>query len=379
MKPELPSGPARDAKRSPDAGRPARRPKIRRSRRDAERTSATLLAAVFALLLWCAFSSVPAEAELSRAGTVDPDTGFPSWLEDTGGLRLEPCLTFGRCTIPRPDARRPPSTPDNIGEGIVYWSARAEMPTNDGGSASLELSTRGGFAPSTRPQDGAQQVSNRIRIRVDNLEPGATYEVTHPYGTETFTDVEGGPRGIYFTEDVGCLQAPCGDFETALNGRIGPWLVWDAPGAKTGGPPAGYVGDPSEPHPVSGSPITDENGNPQNYFKIEGPNVGGPGVDVVKTNLFAVEGKVSGLTAFADPQGGLHEGARTVTLTASDPRAEIFYTTDGTEPTEESIPYDDPLLISETTTLKFVAALPANSADDGRLSPVLTENYTIEN
>jgi hypothetical protein len=38
--------------------------------------------------------------------------------------------------------------------------------------------------------------------------------------------------------------------------------------------------------------MTDPDGAPQDYFKIEGPNVGGPGVDVVRTDLFKVEGAV---------------------------------------------------------------------------------------
>ena len=255
------------------------------------RVLATLLAT---LLLWVFLPATQAEAGLARAGTVDQGTGFPAWMEDEGGVRLAPCFDGPNCSSAVPDDQRPPSMPDNIGDSVIYWSATATLETNGGGSASLELATSGGFMPHDSPTEDAQQVVNRIRIRADNLQPGATYEVTHPYGVEKFTNVEGGPRGIDFTEEVGCLQAPCGDFSTALNGRVGPWLTWDAAGDK---PPAGYVGDPSEPHKVTGSPMTDANGNPQNYFKIEGPNVGGPGDDVVQTALFSIEGKVSGPAA----------------------------------------------------------------------------------
>lgn len=336
------------------------------------RILASLLAA---LLLWTVLPAPRAEAGLSRAGAVDEGTGFPVWMEDDNGLRLAPCFARSYCSEPKPDAGRPPSTPGNVGDRVTFWSTTATVGTNDGGSASLALSTRGGFLPHAEPADGAQQLVNSIRIRVDGLQPGATYEVTHPYGVETFTDVDGGARGIDFTEDVGCLLAPCGDFATALNGRVGPWLVWDT---SAGHPPAGYVGDPSEAHEVTGSPMTDANGNPQNYFKIEGPDVGGPGVDVVRTDRFSVEGKVSGLAAFASPEGGQPGAGRPVSLVASDPRAEIFYTTDGETPTPESTPYTGPFRLKETTTVKVLALGPAGPTGERERSPVFTRTYEVE-
>ena len=341
------------------------------------KTVARVLAPLLAvMMLWTVLLAPRAEASLSRAGQVDEGTGFPIWMEDENGLRLAPCFARPNCSGPPPDEGRPPSTPGNIGDRVTYWSATATVATNAGGSASLALSTRGGFLPHAGPVDGAQQVANSIRIRVDNLQPGETYAVTHPYGVETFTDVESEARGIDFTEDVGCLQAPCGNFATALNGRVGPWLVWDT--AK-GRPPAGYVGDPSRAHEVTGSPMTDADGNPQNYFKIEGPDVGGPGVDVVRTDLFSVEGKVSGLAAFASPEGGQPGAAgRPVSLAASDARAQIFYTTDGETPTPESTPYTGPFRLEKTTTVKLLALGPARPTGERERSPVLTRTYEIE-
>ncbi|HEX2729159.1 MAG TPA: chitobiase/beta-hexosaminidase C-terminal domain-containing protein, partial [Rubrobacteraceae bacterium] len=317
-------------------------------------------------------------AEPSRTGPADANTGFPIWLEDSAGLRLEPCFTGENCSATVPDPSRPPSTPDNVGDHVVYWSAQASMPTRDGGRALLQLTKRGGFLPSDKPADGTQQVLNRIRIQVDSLVPGETYRVTHPYGVETFSEVNGGRRSIDFTEDVGCLRAPCGDFAASLNGRVDPWLTWDTLGAVAGEPPAGYIGDAATPHKVVGSLLSDADGDRQNYFKIEGPDVGGPGVDVIQTNLFVVEGKLAGLAAFANPKGGLYKGDQSVTLAASDPAAEIFYTTDGTEPTEKSTPYKGPLDITSPTTLKFVAIDKAGSTDGRSRSPVVTQIYYLD-
>jgi hypothetical protein len=343
--------------------------------REKSQTIAKLLAPLLAaLVLWTILPASEAGAGLSGVGRVDPGTGFPGWMEDEGGLRLEPCLSGPNCSTPTPDEDRSPLTPGNIGSRVPYWSASATVPTSRGGSASLLLTTVGGFLPNEVPADGAQQVMNRIQIRADNLKPGATYEVTHPYGVETFTSVAGGPKGIDFTEDVGCLQAPCDDFATALNGRIGPWLVWDP---SAGRPPAGHIGDPNVPHEVVGSPITDTDGVPQDYFKIEGPNVGGPGENVVRTNLFSVEGKVSGPTAFASPGGGRYGASQTISLTASDPRANVFYTTDGTVPTRQSTPYTEPFRVEETTMVKFLALGPADTTGERPRSPVLEQTYEI--
>lgn len=350
------------------------------SRREivARGTLAPLLAFLFTVLFWSVICASSARADPLRTGTTDPDTGFPIWLEDSKGLRLEPCFTGTNCSATVPEPSRQPSTPDNIGDHVVYWSARADLPTRDGGQAQLLLTKRGGFLPSDKPTDGKQQVLSRIRIQVDNLVPGATYRVTHPYGVETFSSVDGGRRSIDFIEDLGCLHAPCGDLAASLNGRVDPWLTWDTLGAPSGGPPAGYVGDAATPHRVVGSLLSDADGNRQNYFKIEGPDVGGPGVDVLQTNLFIVEGKLAGLAAFANPKGGLYEGDQAVTLAASDPAAEIFYTTDGTEPTERSTPYNGPFDVSSSTTLKFVALGEAGSKDSGSRSPVVTETYYLD-
>ena len=329
-----------------------------------------LVVALLAMLLWSAAVASPAEAKLSQVGPADPDTKLPVWIEDEAGLRLQACFARDRC-LPLADYGRDLPGGGNTRQYAIYWSARATTPTNGGGSASLLLTTRG----SVRSAEGrayAQQVSSKIHVSVDNLEPGVTYRVTHPYGTETFTNVDGGRRGIDFTEEIGCLQSPCDDFSAALNGRVGPWLTRKNPGAA----PPGYIGD-STPHQAVGSPLIDENGKPQNYFKIEGPSVGGPGIDVVQTDLFAVEGKVSGLTAFADPRAGSYDGSQTVTLTASDSEGETFYTTDGTEPTANSTPYKKPIPITENTTLKFIVIGPDDAPGDRARSPVLTETYTV--
>ncbi len=122
--------------------------------------------------------------------------------------------------------------------------------------------------------------------------PGGTYTVTHPYGVETFPDVAPGPRAIAFTEDIG-INCPVGDFTCALSSRVGPFLRASATPGGAALPPivlAGgnaYLADPAIPTSITGSPFPNNN-----VFKIEGPNVGGPGINLVQTTLFNLMGRV---------------------------------------------------------------------------------------
>ena len=77
-------------------------------------------------------------------------------------------------------------------------------------------------------------------------------------------------------------------------------------------------------------------------------------------------------TANATPTGGLYNTNQTVTLKMSE-AGTIYYTVNGTTPTTSSTKYTSPLLISTTTTLKFLAKDLA-----GNLSPIYTQLYTID-
>jgi hypothetical protein len=347
------------------------RPAIRDDAHRLIKGTATLLVALLvSTLLRSILFVLPAGAELSEMGPVDPGTGFPAWLEDGKGLRLEPCFTYPNCPQ---DGGGSSSEDSDQGGDVVYWSATSKISSEDDAEALLAMSTRGDFREG--PALTEQRVYNRIRIRADGLVPGATYRVTYPYGTETFTNVAGGQRGIDFVEDIGCLQAPCGGFTSTLNGRVGPWLTWTMLASSGDGPPAGYTGDPSKLHEVIGSPVLDSGSEPQNYFKIEGPDVGGPGDNVVRDNLFRLGGKVHGLAVSANPKGGVYDSGSSVTLTSSDPAAKIFYTTDGTEPSADSTLYESPIQVDEPTTLKFMALGPADEAGNRPRSPISAETY----
>lgn len=86
-------------------------------------------------------------------------------------------------------------------------------------------------------------------------------------------------------------------------------------------------------------------------------------------------GDNSTITTVAKPvfsvAGGTFSEELTVSLSCATEGAVIHYTTDGTEPTASSEVYDNPLTISQTTTVKAVAV------KDGQLSSVATATYTL--
>lgn len=71
------------------------------------------------------------------------------------------------------------------------------------------------------------------------------------------------------------------------------------------------------------------------------------------------------------PDTGTYSEAQTVTITAAEGNS-IFYTLDGTEPSDASTVYEGPFTVSETTTIKAIA-----TNDDDVASPVATSVITI--
>jgi Putative Ig domain len=235
-----------------------------------------------------------ASAQLARVGPVDPADGFPKWYQDKNGVALEHCvpnpseLTAGLCLLLPGDMSFPVSFPDAYPDESFYYNATADMTVN-GGRARLVISHESAFGLGAASA-GDQIVFARIRFVIDIPAPGGTYKIISPYLEKEFPNVAPGKRAIFFTEDVGL--AP-GDFAAALKGHIGPFL---RPSALPGTDPLPfivvngktYLGDAATLTPVTGSPL----GPDKNIFRIEGPNIGGTGIDFIETPLFTVMGRV---------------------------------------------------------------------------------------
>ena len=252
---------------------------------------------------------------LAQTGPVGGTTGFPTWYKDGSGIALDLMEAADGNGISAPvEAGNAFSEAIGFGAEGFWWSADATIDTS-AGSAILVQAIEAAFAGESAV-DGEQSSFARVRIRVDVAEPG-TYTVTYPYGQKTYVVTTPGTRAINDTVDIGCFaqpgildceQAGAPNFSTLLNGGIGPFLTWSTfnqnpalsdPLLSTGG--RRYVGLGTVEHAVTGSPT----GN--NFFRIQGPNIGGPGVNVIQTNLFAVTGRLS------------DNSAPTITLFGSNP------------------------------------------------------------
>lgn len=259
------------------------------------RRTAPLVAGVAAILL----PAVPFAALLDR-GPVNPGTGFPAWYRDTTGAAVELCLA----QTPSPNASAGgapmcfPWVPDpagyagNFGDEQFYMAAGAAL-SGPGFSARLDLALEAAYQNGT-PIRGDEMVFARVRV-VMSVPAAGTYQVIHPYGTETLVAEAAGQRAISFTRDVGLVP---GQFDDALNGSVGPFLEWDlAPGEidpADGAPYSltvgaeSYLGDPNIDHAIKGSPFG------TNFFRVTGPagiDLDGNGHDFVETSLFALVGK----------------------------------------------------------------------------------------
>jgi hypothetical protein len=261
-----------------------------------KKISTAWITLVFAALL-AAFNPGQALAQaqgLASVGPTDPGNGFPQFYQDKAGTALEPCLanlTVGdpcaiAASLPAPGS--PVVFPTNFPSEWFYWTGNARIKPLVGSNnfrADLTLALEGTFGNAAGTvNNGDQIVFARFRFRVNGgLVPNATYTVTYPFGVKTF--VASATGTINFTEDQGCgLTPPACNFASVLpSTNVGPFLKWDATAPA---PPAGFIGDANVTHSVTGSPFA------TNFLRIDGPNVGGPGINTIQTNQFTVTGKI---------------------------------------------------------------------------------------
>lgn len=204
-------------------------------------------------------SAQVAQTGFTRHGPIDPSNGYPLYFEDSNGVRLGLCTDPNLCFWVLPDGSLPASFPTNWPDEGFYFAAQGAMT----GAATLSYmgALEAAFSQGSVAV-GDQIVFTRIRIRATGLVNGATYTITHPYGTEIqVAGASGLPGTINVTHDVG-IGAP-GDFSLALKGNVGPFLT--TLGFSGAGSPGAFVGDGASEVPVQGSPFG------TNYLRIDGP------------------------------------------------------------------------------------------------------------
>src|SRR3989441_1940123 len=249
------------------------------------------LAVIACVMLTAGWASAQQASGLTAVGAPDPANGYPKWYMDGNGLQLgqclvtpadDPCALAG--TFPNPAA--PIVFPTNFPDEFFYMRATARIDGIGGGIGRADLGyalqgALGGATGTAADGAGAQIVFARFRLPVTSgLIARSTHTMTAPHGTPSF--VAAGTGTINFTSDQGCLAAPCNFASLLTNTNVGPFVRWDA----TSAPPAGFIGQPAIAHGITGSPFG------TNFFRLSGPNVGGPGVNVLETNLFNITGRI---------------------------------------------------------------------------------------
>lgn len=326
----------------------------RRSSRRLPRVVTTVVAAAavvaFTSLVSGATPTTVPAPRLAAVGPVDPDNGFPVWYRDSNGLAV------GQCTDPKDplcgiianpgfDPAAPVVFPTNYPMETFYMLAASRIPLGAGASADFTAGLESSFATKTAPAAGQQITFGRVRIRIDAPTAGH-YTVTHPYGVDEFDVTQGGNRSINFTEDVGV--AP-GAFTGALASRVNPVLTWDT-GPVTGANGDAYVGDPAVPHRVTGSALG------TNVFRIDGPDIGGPGVNSVSTDLFTLSGKIA-------KNFGVDAGRPTYTRTSADGGfVDVFATSVPGEAITATLPGATPTTLSTDGAGQYFARLTFTGA-----------------
>jgi K319-like protein len=225
--------------------------------------------------------------KMLAVGPTSPDNGFPVWYKDSNNLSVGLCLDDANpfCNITAadvPDVTQPISFPDNFPDETFYQLAQSTITLPGGGTAVLNDNLEAAFNTPT-PQANQQITFGRVRIRLTTPSTGH-YVITHPYGVDAFDVTDTTTRNINFTEDIGIGAQ--GDFKGALGSRVNPFLRWDT-GLIKGPDGASYLGDAVTAHAITGSDLN------TNFFRIDGPDIGGPGVNTIQTNLFTLQGRVA--------------------------------------------------------------------------------------
>lgn len=231
---------------------------------------------------------------LKEVGPIDPDTGFPLWYKDGNDVRLELVWQRGDQFAPAlgdPEGDAPlknlPAFPDES----FYMLAEAELVaggTGQNGRVRVVLALEATFGGNEAITDGQQIVFGRIRFRIDDAVPEATYTLTHPYGTVAGKADDRGR--VFETQDIGVSPLA---FEDALGAQVAPFLTW-TPDPNL---PAGYIGDGNTAHTIMGSPFG------TNFARVEGPNIADAGerrdpadptnINKIYTDLFVLQGKLA--------------------------------------------------------------------------------------
>jgi len=255
----------------------------------------------FGLALVLALASA-ASAQLVPKGALGPDSpsnGFPKYVKDINGVKLDlPTPPIGD-GVTAPTMIFDPVIPDNpwsvatgFGAEAFFFLAESVINLPSGGRALVVMGIEAAYGaedPRNDPPD--QFLFARLRLRIDAPSLG-TYTAITPWGNSTFTVTTLDTRNINHTFDWGGF-APIPTATPPVPSSVErilysptPWRFLKANTMAPGVDPNQWIGDGVTPSTITGG------FNGVNVFRIEGPNIGGPGLDSIESNLFTVSGHI---------------------------------------------------------------------------------------
>jgi hypothetical protein len=205
------------------------------------------------LLAASALAAMAPSQALDSTGVGPRDStraGFPAYYTDESGVALQLCVDgtakCGLATVRSDGAGGPGVGVGPDGEGFYFVATTTlSSPTFD---VDIEVAAEAAWLSRSQPM-----TFDRLRIRghADSTDP---ITVETPYGTTTLTpDDPINARNINFTEDVGCVIAPCNfkEMTTLPEAHITDWITANAA-------PAGYLGNAvtAQPANVAGAAAT---------------------------------------------------------------------------------------------------------------------------
>ncbi len=319
------------------------------------RRTAHTLGLVAATLTGLAATTSSANAQgtvgLARVGPVDPSNGFPLFYEDASGLRLGLCTNPNVCFFLAPNPTAPVAFPANWPDEAFYYAANASMSGVGGARALLVTALEAAFVNGA-VAPGEQMVFTRVRVRMSGLIAGATYTISHPWGSQQ--EVADAFGTIFATSDVGAGQA--GAFGVAVGGGVGPFVT--PVGFLPGAPAGTFISDGATETTVQGSPLG------QNYFRVSGPNIASlfpanaVGANTAQIDTFVIQGQVA--TAL-----GASVDKATYSRTVDQTAANVWATTASAQALTASADGSPPVQMAEIGSSGVYFArvtLPAGSA-----------------
>jgi hypothetical protein len=209
-----------------------------------------------------------AQAVLSGVSAgVDTATGFPSYYQDSDGVRLRLCVDSDFClggnSLPDPDAPASVAT-GNLPDEAFYSVIRAETSLDGGGRIRWRAVLEGAFA-NDAVVDGDQMTFARIQVTGDKLPRqyfGQTLTFKTPYGDDLKAVVGSngklsrdrresnpGDAGDKFTAPLTETQTQFGCSALPCSRATSRFIRWDASAPAA---PAGHLGNPAVLHRITG-------------------------------------------------------------------------------------------------------------------------------